>query len=197
MTWVNLASWLSVTEAEGPGRRSALWVQGCHFLCPGCCNPNFLRIVAREIVAADELVERLGEAKAQFGIEGVTMLGGEPMLQAQGLGRVAAGAQGLGLSVMVFTGYALEELRRDPLPGSDQLLHHTDVLVDGQFIAEQPELHRAWVGSSNQRFHYLSDRYDESIEWTGGGAQTVEVRFTDFGRVEVNGWPADVTTKRS
>lgn len=195
MSWINLASWVSATEAEGPGRRAALWVQGCQFLCPGCCNPNFLRIAPRELVTAQSLVDRLTVAKSGHGIEGVTMLGGEPMLQARGLSDVAAGAQELGLSVMVFTGYTLDELRNDPLPGSDQLLHHTDVLVDGRYVAELPERHRAWVGSSNQGFHYLSSRYDSSIEQAAGGNQRVEIRLNDTGRVELNGWPADFKTR--
>lgn len=200
MNWINLASWLPATEAEGPGRRAALWVQGCQFLCPGCCNPNFLRLTPRELVTSKSLIQRLGDAQAAHGIEGLTMLGGEPMLQAKGLSELAVGAHELGLSVMVFTGYTLGELRSDPLPGSEQLLSHTDVLVDGRYVAELPEQHRAWAGSSNQRFHYLTDRYDGSIEQTDGGNQRVEVRLSESGRVEVNGWPADFmarTTSRT
>jgi anaerobic ribonucleoside-triphosphate reductase activating protein len=191
VSWINLASWLSSTEAEGPGRRAALWVQGCQFLCAGCCNPSFLRIAPRDLVPAVSLVERLSAAKSEHNIEGLTMLGGEPLLQAKGLSVLAAGAQGLGLSVMVFTGYTLEELRSDPLPGSERLLDHTDVLVDGRYVAELPEQHRAWAGSSNQRFHYLTDRYDSRIEQADGGRQRVEIRLGESGRVEVNGWPAD------
>ncbi len=196
MSWVNLASWLPATEAEGPGLRAALWVQGCQFLCPGCCNPNFLRITPRELVTSESLLNRLVAAKAQFVIEGLTLLGGEPMLQAQGLSELAAGAHKLGLSVMVFTGYTLAELRADPLPGTDALLSHTDVLVDGRYVAELRETRRAWAGSSNQVFHYLSDRYDSSIEQTNDGQQRVEVRLRNDGRVDVNGWPADSLTRR-
>lgn len=196
MSWVNLASWLPVTEVEGPGRRAALWVQGCQFHCPGCCNPNFLRIAPRQLVTADALIERLAKAKAKHAIQGLTMLGGEPMLQARGLADVAAGAQELSLSVMVFTGYTLDELRREPLPGTERLLHHTDVLVDGRYVAEQPEQHRAWVGSSNQRFHYLTSRYNSSIEQADAGRQRVEIRLSESGRVEINGWPADNGRRR-
>lgn len=193
--WVNMASWLDVTEAEGPGRRAALWVQGCQFLCPGCCNPNFLRIAPREIVSSDSLIQRLKEAQATHGIEGLTMLGGEPMLQAKGLAVLAAGAHELGLSVMVFTGYTIEDLRAEPLPGSEALLGRTDVLVDGRYLKDEPEMLRSWVGSTNQRFHYLSDRYDSSIEQTNTGRQRIEIRLRDDGVVDLNGWPAVSTRK--
>lgn len=195
MNWINLASWLLSTEAEGPGRRAALWVQGCQFLCPGCCNPNFLRIAPRQLVTSESLTHRLAEAKEQFDIEGLTLLGGEPMLQAQGLSELAAGAQSLDLSVMVFTGYTLAELKAGPLPGTEALIRHTDVLVDGRYVAELPETQRAWAGSSNQVFHYLTDRYDNSIERANDGRQRVEIRLSNAGRVEVNGWPADSVTR--
>ena len=58
MAWLNLASFVACTESEGPGRRAALWVQGCSKRCPGCCNAAYLPIVERAIVSADSVVER-------------------------------------------------------------------------------------------------------------------------------------------
>ena len=37
-----VAQFVPRTEAEGPGRRFALWVQGCPLRCKGCCNPEML-----------------------------------------------------------------------------------------------------------------------------------------------------------
>src|ERR1051325_4163119 len=39
---LNVAQIVPVTDAEGPGRRFALWFQGCPLRCPGCCNPEML-----------------------------------------------------------------------------------------------------------------------------------------------------------
>ncbi|HZI36693.1 MAG TPA: 4Fe-4S cluster-binding domain-containing protein, partial [Acidimicrobiia bacterium] len=37
---VRVLRFLPATDAEGPGRRAALWVQGCSIRCPGCFNPH-------------------------------------------------------------------------------------------------------------------------------------------------------------
>lgn len=192
MHWLNVASRLPCTEAEGPGRRAALWVQGCNKRCRGCCNPAYLPLVERELVSAASVLQWLENAHHAHDLEGVTFLGGEPMLQAQGLSAVAQGAQSLGLSVMVFSGYTKIELDALQLPGVDQLLRYTDVLVDGPYEVNLPEQNRRWAGSANQQFRYLTARYDERIESEGEVERVLEFRLRTDGSVFVNGWPEKV-----
>ena len=192
MHWLNMASRLPCTEAEGPGRRAALWVQGCNKRCRGCCNPAYLQLVERELVSASSVLDWLRNAHHAHDLEGVTFLGGEPMLQAQGLAFVAQGAQSLGLSVMVFSGYTKSELDVLRLPGADQLLRYTDVLVDGPFEANLPEQSRRWVGSTNQQFNYLTERYDARIESGDRLDRVLEIRLKTDGTVFINGWPERV-----
>ena len=192
MSWLNLASWIPCTEVEGPGKRAALWVQGCDKRCVGCCNPDYLKIVERENLKAEAMVDRLLEAQAEWGLEGVTFLGGEPFLQAQGLAVVAEGVSRAGLSVMTFTGYTMQELNELSLPGARELLAWTDVLVDGPYESANPDRSRNWVGSTNQRFHYLTNRYDASIEGADVPNREVEWRIRDDGRFVVNGWPVSI-----
>jgi len=192
MPWLNLASWIPCTEVEGPGKRAALWVQGCDKRCVGCCNPDYLKIVEREILKAEAMVDRLLEAQAEWGLEGVTFLGGEPFLQAQGLAVVAEAVSRAGLSVMTFTGYTMQELEELSLPGAPELLAWTDVLVDGPYESANPDRSRNWVGSTNQRFHYLTKRYDASIEGADTPTREVEWRIRDDGRFVVNGWPVSI-----
>lgn len=196
MHWLNLACRLPCTEAEGPGRRAALWVQGCDKRCRGCCNPTYLQLVERELVSAASVFDWLNNVYQAHELEGVTFLGGEPMLQAEGLAVVAKGAQELGLSVMVFSGYTKSELNALQLPGCDQLLHYTDVLVDGSYDANLPEHSRRWVGSTNQRFHYLTGRYDARIERGDAVERVIEVRLRSDGSVFVNGWPEKICTEQ-
>ena len=44
MHWLNITKIIDVTEAEGPGLRTAIWTQGCLKRCRGCCNADFLKI---------------------------------------------------------------------------------------------------------------------------------------------------------
>lgn len=192
VTWLNLASRLDCTEAEGPGKRAALWVQGCDKRCRGCCNAPYLPIVLRELVSTNSIIEWLEVAQLTHSLEGVTFLGGEPMLQAKGLAVIAEAAQSLGLSVMVFSGYTISELNLLELPAVDQLLKFTDVLVDGPYEIDLPDKTRRWVGSRNQRFHYLSKRYDDLIESDGSVERVIEVRLRSTGSIFVNGWPEKI-----
>ena len=89
---------------------------------------------------------------------------------------------------MVFTGFTLEECRVNPLPGVRELLSETDVLVDGPYLADRPESVRNWIGSSNQRFHYLSGAYGPDIETNPNFRGQVEFRIEDD-VIRMNGCP--------
>ncbi len=188
-SYLNIANRIPYTSVEGPGLRYALWVQGCDIDCPGCCNQELLPFVRRQVMSSSDISLEIEQARENYGIEGVTFLGGEPAYQAKGLAEVAVYCQLQQLSVMVFTGFRLEQLRQRNLPGVEQLLSHTDVLVDGPFVAAQRDSSRNWVGSENQRFHYLSQRYDESIETSSDDRPALEVRIELDERLGINGFP--------
>lgn len=44
MHWLNISHIVEATEAEGPGLRFVIWVQGCLKRCKGCCNGELLKI---------------------------------------------------------------------------------------------------------------------------------------------------------
>jgi anaerobic ribonucleoside-triphosphate reductase activating protein len=185
---LSVAQVVSCTEAEGPGRRFALWFQGCPLRCPGCCNPEMLPFAGGQQLPLGELVFRIDAAKAEHAIEGITLLGGEPLAQAPGAAALAAAVHERGLTVMVFSGYTLEEARQLPDPAVPRLLGETDILVDGPYVRELPETRRRWIGSSNQRIHFLSDRCRaDDPRWLL--PNTLEIRLRG-GEVTVNGFPA-------
>jgi anaerobic ribonucleoside-triphosphate reductase activating protein len=180
MELLNLHRIVDVTAAEGPGLRCAVWTQGCSVRCPGCFNPQTWTTRGGTLLAWRELADRV---LAIEGIEGVTLLGGEPFDQPEPLGAFASAVRSEGLSVMTFTGRVLEELRERP--DCAVLLASTDLLVDGPYLADRPETSRPWIGSVNQRFHFLTGRYDESIFTT---PNRLELRIATDGSVELNGF---------
>ena len=185
--YLQVAQIVPCTEAEGPGRRLALWFQGCPLRCPGCCNPEMLPFAGGRGMSLAEVLARVSRAAAQ-GIEGITLLGGEPLAHAVAAAALAREALLLGLTVMVFSGYTLEEARTLPEPAVQELLAHTDILVDGPYVRTLPETRRRWVGSSNQRIHFLSDRY-RADDACWDHPNTLEIRL-EGGVVSVNGYPA-------
>jgi anaerobic ribonucleoside-triphosphate reductase activating protein len=179
-----------VTRAEGPGARYALWLQGCSIRCAGCCNPHLFETRPGEWLEPAAIVAEMAAVRAR--IEGVTLLGGEPMDQPEALPPLLRGARGLGLTVMLFTGFTLEELRARPGDGVSSVLGLVDVVVDGRYDGSRPETARRWVGSTNQRFHYLTTRYSPAIERPAADEplRTVEVNIGMDGQLSANGWPA-------
>jgi anaerobic ribonucleoside-triphosphate reductase activating protein len=188
---IRAAAVVEVTEAEGPGARFAVWVQGCAIRCPACCNPHMFDPAAGTLVEPGELLARLDRVRGQ--VEGVTFLGGEPFEQARALAPFAREARERGLSMVAFSGHLLEDLRLDRPAGSRELLAELDLLVDGPYRADLPETTRRWAGSSNQRFHFLTTRYSPGIEAirTGIPDRVVELRFGPDGRARRSGWPED------
>jgi anaerobic ribonucleoside-triphosphate reductase activating protein len=185
---LQLAQAVPCTEAEGPGRRFALWFQGCPLRCPGCCNPAMLPFEGGRAVRVGTLVEEIHDARERSAIEGITLLGGEPMAHASGAAVLARAVRRLGLSVMVFSGYTMEEIRGRGDPDELALLALTDLLVDGPYRRDLPEARRRWIGSANQRVHFLSGRY-RADDPCWRRPNTLEVRLVGS-ELTVNGFPA-------
>ncbi|WP_411132227.1 4Fe-4S single cluster domain-containing protein [Vibrio vulnificus] len=188
MSYLNIAAVVDQTNAEGPGLRTAIWVQGCLKRCRGCCNPAFLEIKPAKVLSSEDICQRIKSNYQNYGIEGITLLGGEPFLQAAGLVDIAKFTQELGLTVMIFTGYNMEELSDEKFKGASELIQFTDLLIDGEYDHHQPETVRNWVGSTNQNFHYISDRYDKNLE-VDDNLITNEWRISSENNLVVNGLP--------
>lgn len=184
---LNLAQVVPCTEAEGPGRRFAAWFQGCPLRCPGCCNPEMLSFTGGTPTRVSEILPRIEAA----GVEGITLLGGEPFAHADGGAELAKEVRRRGVGVMIFSGYTLEELRANPDPAVASLLAATDLLVDGPFLREKPDSTRRWVGSTNQRVHFLTDRY-RADDPCWSKPNTLELRVHG-NEVTVNGFPSATT----
>ncbi|MDC0718462.1 4Fe-4S single cluster domain-containing protein [Nannocystis bainbridge] len=194
-TWDSLASPVTLrvaarvacTEAEGPGLRFAVWVQGCTLRCPGCCNPELFARDGGEALAITTLVDELRAARDLHAITGLTVLGGEPSEQPEAVAALCRAARELGLGTLVFTGRTHAELQA--MPGARALLDAADTLVDGRFDARrrEPAAGRRWIGSTNQQIVHLTPRHADPALWRG--RDHVELQIDASGRLTAHGAP--------
>lgn len=133
---------------DGPGYRFAVFVQGCPHACPGCHNPKTHDVEGGYMADTDEIISKLGKNPM---IRGVTLSGGEPMLQPKPLAEIARAAKQKGLSVWCYTGFTLEFLQQEGRADRMALLDLVDVLVDGPYVAHDRSLDLLYCGSRNQR----------------------------------------------
>lgn len=170
------------TTAEGFGHRACIWVQGCHRHCPGCMSPHTWDPDKGTLLDTEEITECILK---QNEIEGITLLGGEPFEQAEELAEISRVCKEHGLSVIAFSGYTLKELRCSKQKGIQKLLVQIDLLIDGSYVEEQRDLSRPWVGSSNQQFCFLTERY--SYKDIYEQKNRMEIRITKDGKIIING----------
>ncbi|HTM20927.1 MAG TPA: 4Fe-4S single cluster domain-containing protein [Kofleriaceae bacterium] len=165
------------SRANGPGVRATVWLQGCTLGCPGCFNPA-THAADGPITPVAELVDRI----AALPVDGLTVSGGEPFEQPDGLRALIEGVRArTGLSVLVFSGFTLEELRARA--GAPAILALIDVLVDGRYRSGE-RLARGLRGSANQRIHLLSPRHTlAEVEAT----PDAEIRIDPAGGLVISG----------
>ena len=179
---INVYIYLEKTKVEGPGTRFCIWVQGCSRHCDGCWAKHTWSFEPNQMFEVDELFNLI---ISQKDIEGVTFLGGEPFEQAASLALLAKKVRENGLSVVTFTGGSYEELLKSNNEGVLDLINQTDLLIDGHFSKKDFDLSRPWVGSNNQRYIFLTDRYslDEIMTYKN----KAEIRIDTNGGLFING----------
>lgn len=127
-------------------------------------------------------VSALAVEIALSGMDGLTVSGGEPFLQAEALAdlidRIRARRD---MGVIVYTGYTIEHLRQQPEARS--LLERIDLLIDGPYIQALDD-GRSLRGSSNQRVICLTERYRDALDMYGrDGRETQTFRHSVFDNI--------------
>ncbi len=162
------------TRALGPGNRFVIWTQGCLRKCKGCASPEHQPLDGGYLVDTKELSDQICSCRS---IDGITISGGEPFLQAQALTDLLNGVSTVRpeLTVLVFTGNKLEELTD---LDSKEFLGKIDLLIDGEYI---PDLNdgKGLRGSSNQKFHFLTDRLIDFRNLLECGERKTEIYWAD------------------
>lgn len=147
---IRLYGSLKESITDGPGFRYAVFTQGCPHQCDGCHNPDSHDFSAGRLVDTDDL---LADILANPLLDGLTLSGGEPFMQAEACALLASEARKSGLNVIVYSGYTWEELLENApwQPGWQDLISSTDILIDGRYEKSRRSLNLRFRGSANQR----------------------------------------------
>lgn len=135
---------------EGLGRRSVVQLAGCLLRCPGCFVPETHDPQGGGTLTISEIVDLLLDEQGSPR-DGVTVLGGEPFLQPEGLAVLLRTLKQRAIHITLYTGYTLEALLERKENAVDEALTHADILIDGPFIVQLSRHAGEWRGSTNQR----------------------------------------------
>ena len=162
---MNYASIRTCDIANGEGVRVSLFVSGCTHFCKGCFNKDAWAFDYGEAFTEKE-ENTILSALAPTYIEGLTILGGEPMEPVNQrallpfLRRFRA-LFGKSKTLWIYTGCVYETELLQPskwrCEATDEILSMTDILVDGPFIEEKKDISLRFRGSSNQRIISLPE----------------------------------------
>ena len=147
---------LDHSEIYGPGIRSVFWTQGCTLACKGCWNTQYWSSKGGSEIKVSQILSELDELDD---IEGITLLGGEPLQQAEATLALIEGCKQRGLSIFLYTGYNPPEF--DAI--MQACFDASDIAVTGRYVQELRDTTLRWRGSRNQQVHFISDAYDESV----------------------------------
>ncbi len=154
---------------DGEGVRYVVFFQGCPHNCYNCHNPDTHDETAGESIDVNDLIADILSTKY---IDGITLSGGEPFMQAAQALEIAKAAKDAGLNVWIYTGWRFEELV-EMYSGSDadDFLENIDVIVDGRYVDKQRDESLMWKGSANQRVIAVkrSLKAGDIIEFGEGG----------------------------
>lgn len=169
-----VADYKRFTALDGEGVRCALYVSGCLFECPGCFNEaawSFRLGTPYD----DAFEERILEDLSKPYVQGLSLLGGEPMLNTPVLLRLVTRVREelAGKDVWCWTGFTFEQLTTSGHPQQRALLERLDVVVDGPFRQDLKDLTLPFRGSANQRILDVqaSLAAGAPVAWASGAAQ--------------------------
>lgn len=152
--------------SDGPGVRVSIFMQGCTFHCKQCFNPETHDFSGGKEFSEDT-IKRILELAENENIQGLSILGGEPMhpKNIEGTTELAKAFKEKfpHKTVWAWTGFLFDKDLKDK-----EALKYMDVLVDGQFSEELRNPNLKYCGSSNQRVIDVqkSLKEDTIVLWT-------------------------------
>ena len=151
----------SFGAADGPGVRFIVFMQGCHMRCRYCHNPDTWKMDGGDEVTADEILKRALRFKPYWGKDGgITIRGGEPLLQIDFVIELFKKAKELGINTCIDTAGNPFTKEEPFFSKFEELMKYTDLLLlDLKEI--NPTRHKDLTGFDNSNIiemaKYLSE----------------------------------------
>ncbi len=154
----NIHSIESCGTVDGPGIRFVVFTQGCPMRCLYCHNPDTWNTKENQLMSVDEILAQYDGVK-EFCHGGITVTGGEPMLQMDFVTELFKKAQEKGIHTALDTSGAL--FNKNNTEKVDELLKYTSlVLLDIKHIDD--EEHKKLTKHTNKNIlefaKYLSEQ---------------------------------------
>ena len=140
----------SFGTVDGPGIRYVLFMQGCPMRCLYCHNPDTWEINGGKAITVDEILEEYHNNRSFYKNGGITVTGGEPLMQMDFVASLFKAAKEKGIHTCIDTSGITYTDKEDYLLRLDELLSYTDlVMLDIKHI--DPEHHKRLTAHSNER----------------------------------------------
>ena len=152
----------SFGTVDGPGVRFVVFVQGCPMRCAYCHNPDTWEMNAGTVMETSEIIEQYERNKSFYKGGGITVTGGEPLMQVDFLIELFTLAKQKGIHTCIdSSGIAYNKKNTEWIAKLDRLMTMTDlVMLDIKHI--DPEKHKELTGQPNDGIlafaEYLSDK---------------------------------------
>jgi len=135
--------------SNGPGVRVSIFMQGCEFNCKNCFNPETHDFCGGKEFTG-ETIDRVLNLCENDNIEGLSILGGEPLhpKNIEGTTQLAKAfkAKFPAKDLWIWSGFSFDKELKDK-----EIVNYADVIVDGRYLEAERNPMLKWKGSSNQR----------------------------------------------
>lgn len=137
----NLHSYESCGTVDGPGLRFVVFMQGCPLRCRYCHNPDTWERKSHEVFTVDQVMEETVKYRSymNFSGGGITVTGGEPLMQPMFVGELLRRCQTQGIHTVLDTSGVIDPYRVEDVYGATDL-----VLLDLKCM--DPDIHRSLTG---------------------------------------------------
>ena len=113
---LRVAGIVKESVVDGPGFRYVIFAQGCEHRCKGCHNPDTHAMDGGYVVDTDSIIEDIKQSRY---IDGVTLSGGEPFLQAKAFIDIAEKLGEFNMNIICYTGFTMKSIESRTRAGSN------------------------------------------------------------------------------